>query len=188
MKNKYSDALKMKVVKEYQEGYLSIRGLAKKHGVKSKSAVGRWINLYEKFGARGLTEKKHKETYSVQFKLDVLRFIQRTGSSETETAFQFGMTNPALISMWKKAFCEGGAEVLGRPKGRTPMSKTSKNSKDKKKSEKEMTREQELERENELLRLEVAFLKKSRAFQMDPEGYLEKHRQRYHSNSMKNSD
>ena len=51
----------------------------------------------------------------------------------------------------------------------------------------EMTREQKLERENELLRLEVAYLKKLKAFQMDPEGYLEKHKQRYHSNSKKTS-
>ena len=51
-----------------------------------------------------------------------------------------------------------------------------------------MTREQKLERENELLRLEVAYLKKLKAFQMDPDGYLEKHKQRYHSNSKKNSD
>ena len=53
---------------------------------------------------------------------------------------------------------------------------------------KELTREQKLERENELLRLELAYLKKLKAFQMDPEDYLEKHRQRYHSNSKKNSD
>lgn len=50
-----------------------------------------------------------------------------------------------------------------------------------------MTYEQKLERENELLRLEVEYLKKLRAFQMEPEGYLEKHKQRYHSNSKKPS-
>ncbi|NYE04120.1 transposase [Bacillus niacini] len=53
---------------------------------------------------------------------------------------------------------------------------------------KEMTYEQKLERENELLRLEVAYLKKLRAFQMDPKGYLEKHKQRYHLNSKKPSN
>jgi len=51
-----------------------------------------------------------------------------------------------------------------------------------------MTREQKLERENELLRLEVEYLKKVRAYQMNPEGYLEEHKRRYHSNSKKNSD
>jgi transposase len=54
--------------------------------------------------------------------------------------------------------------------------------------DKDMTYEQKLERENELLRLEVEYLKKLQAFQMDPEGYLEKHRQHYHSNSKKSSN
>ena len=132
--------------------------------------------------------KKHKATYSVQFKLDVLRFIERTGSSETVTALQFGMTNPALISQWKKSFREGGAEVLEKPKGRSSMSSTPKHNKEKKKEENGMTREQKLERENELLRLEVEYLKKLRTFQMNPKSYLEKHKQRYHMNSKKPSN
>lgn len=52
--------------------------------------------------------------------------------------------------------------------------------------DKEMTRVQKLERENELLRLEVEYLKKVRAYQIDPEGYLKKHMQRFHSNSKNN--
>ena len=182
---KFSDDLKLMVVKDYQDGYLSIRSLAKKYDI-SKSEVGRWIQLYEKFGADGLISKKQKITYSVQFKLDVLRFIERTGSSEMEAALHFGMKNPSRINAWKKAFREGGAEGLDRRKGRTPMSDTSKRRKNKPKQE--MTSEQKLKRENELLRLEVEYLKKLQAFQMDPKGYLEKHKQRYHSNSKKNSN
>ncbi|PEQ92887.1 hypothetical protein CN481_14405 [Bacillus sp. AFS006103] len=69
------------------------------------------------------------------------------------------------------------------------MSDKAKNKKSKKPlEEKEMTYEQKLERENELLRLEIEYLKKLRAFQMDPEGYLEKHKQRYHSNSKEPSN
>ncbi|MFC2947071.1 hypothetical protein [Virgibacillus sediminis] len=68
------------------------------------------------------------------------------------------------------------------------MSDQGKNRKNKTSKHGEMTREQKLERENELLRLEVEYLKKLRAFQMDPEGYLRKHKQRYHSNSKKDSD
>jgi len=188
MVKKYSDNLKLRVVREYQEGYLGFRPLAKKYGIKSKSQVDRWVKLYERFGEEGLISKKHKETYSVQFKLDVLRFIERTGSSETETALQFGLKSPTLIASWKKAFREGGAEALDRSKGWPSMSDTFKNRKKRKMKEKEMTYEQKLERANELLRLEVEYLKKLRAFQMDPEGYLEKHKQRYHSNSKKNSN
>ncbi|USK36764.1 helix-turn-helix domain-containing protein (plasmid) [Bacillus sp. F19] len=185
---KYSDELKLMVVREYQEGKLGHKLLAKKHGIKSYSQVQRWIDIYEKFGAKGLTKKQHRETYSVQFKLDVLSFMKRTGSLETETALQFGLTNPPMIASWKKAFLEGGAEFLERPKGRPPMSDKTKKRQNKPTEETKMTYEQKLERENELLRLEVEYLKKLRAFQMDPEGYLEKHKQRYHSNSKKNSN
>ncbi len=94
-----------------------------------------------------------------------------------------------MIATWKKSFLEGGAEALDKPKGRPSMSDKAKKSETVNNiKENEMTREQKLERENELLRLEVEYLKKLRAFQMDPEGYLEKHKQRYHSNSKKNSD
>lgn len=181
MTKKYSDELKIKVVKEYQEGKLGIRPLAKKYGIKSKSAVDRWIKTYEKFGPEGLRSKGHYKTYSVQFKLDVLSYMKRTGSSETDTALHFGLTHPTTIARWKKAFLEGNIEGLNKFKGRPPMSNN-------KKTEKKTTYEQELERENELLRLEVEYLKKLRAFRMDPVSYLEKHKQLYHSNSKKSSN
>ena len=98
MTKKYSDDLKLKVVEEYQEGNLGIRPLAKKYGVKSKSVVDRWIKVYERFGAEGLRSKKHNESDSVQFKLDVLSYMKRTGSSETDTALHFGLTQPITIS------------------------------------------------------------------------------------------
>jgi transposase len=185
---KYSEEFKLMVVREYKEGKLGVKSLAKKHGIKAHSQLGRWINLYEELGLEGLKPRNGKDIYSVQFKLDVLSFMKRTGSSETETALKFGLTNPPMISSWKKSFLEGGAEALDRPKGRPPMSDKAKNRKNKPTNEKEMTYEQRLERENELLRLEVEYLKKLRAFQMDPKDYLEKHKQRYHSNSKKNSN
>ena len=177
------------VVKEYQEGKLGYRPLAQKHGVKGKSQIERWVKIYEEFGEKGLMKKRNPESYSVQFKLDVLSFIKRSGSSEVEAALHFGLTNPSIIASWKKALFEGGIEGQERSKGRPSMSDKAKNRKSKKiTDEKEMTYEQKLERENELLRLEVEYLKKLRAFQKDPEGYLEKHKQRYHSNSKKSSN
>ncbi|MBD8071649.1 helix-turn-helix domain-containing protein, partial [Bacillus sp. PS06] len=181
--SKYSEDFKLMVVKEYQEGKLGFRTLAKKHGIKGKSAIHRWVKIYEKFGQKGLSNKEHNEYYPVQLKRDILSYIKRTGSSETEAALHFGLINPN-ISTWKKVFSDDGGEDLKRPEGRIPMSNRNKDQQDKKN---EMTYEQKLERENELLRLEVEYLKKLRAFQMDPENYLEKHKQHYHSNSKKPS-
>ena len=167
-------------MREYQAGRLGIRPLTKKHGIKPKSVVGRWIKVYERFGSEGLKRKKNNKSYSVQFKLDVLSFMKRTGSSETETALQFGITEPTIIGRWKKSFLEGKDEGLNKHKGRPPMSNN-------KKTNKEMTYEQ-LERENELLRLEVEYLKKLRSYRMNPKGFLGKHKQQYHSNSKKGSN
>ncbi|MDW0116231.1 helix-turn-helix domain-containing protein [Sporosarcina thermotolerans] len=186
---KYTDDFKAMVVREYLEGTIGYERLAKKHGVKSNRQVRDWVNAYKKFGMEGLVRKKRDAIYSVQFKLDVLNFMKRTGASLADTALHFGLTNTPMVAVWKKKFLNGGAEALDNPKGRPVMSDKAKNVKKNQKptQENEMTREQKLERENELLRLEVEYLKKLRAFQMDPDGYLEKHKQRYHSNSKKNS-
>ena len=187
---KYNENFKMMVVREYLAGSLGIKLLARKHGIKSHRQVLDWVNVYKKHGASGLRRKKKNEVYTIQFKLDVLSFMKRTGASLTETALHFRLTNPPMIASWNKKFLEGGAEALDKPKGRPAMSDKEKKVKEGKKPihQDEITREQKLERENELLRLEVEYLKKLRAFQMDPDGYLEKHRQRYHSNSKRNSD
>jgi transposase len=53
------------------------------------------------------------------------------------------------------------------------------------KQEKEMSREEQLERENELLRLEVAYLKKLKAFRENPDAFLEKYKQPLRTNLKK---
>jgi transposase len=95
---KYSEGFKLMLVKEYLEGKLGYRLLAQKYDMKDFTRILRWVKVYEKFGEKGLMRKKNKETYSVQFKLDVLSFMKRTGSSEADTALQFGLTNPSMIA------------------------------------------------------------------------------------------
>jgi transposase len=185
---KYDEQFKLKIVKEYQEGKLGYSLLAKKYGIKSHNLIKKWIKVFDKFGVNGLLRKRNNEVYSVQFKIDVLDYMKKTRASLMDTALQFGITTPSLISVWNKSYMAGGIEALGILKGRPPMSNEAKNRNKKTNKEQEMTYEQKLERENELLRLEVEYLKKLRAFQMDPDVYLEKHKQRYHSNSKKPSN
>ncbi|MEH7226814.1 helix-turn-helix domain-containing protein [Bacillus sp. JJ1566] len=186
---KYSEQFKLMVVREYKEGKLGYELLAKKHDVKSHNQIKKWVKSFEKFGMDGLARKQHNKVYSVQFKMDVLDYMKNTGASIMDTALQFGIPSPPLITTWKKTFLEEGIEALGKPKGRPPMSDNAKKRNTKKSTEeRELTYQQKLERENELLRLEVEYLKKLRAFQMDPESYLEKHKQHYHTNSKKTSN
>lgn len=181
---KYNEEFKLKIVKEYETGALGYKLLARKYGIPDPSPIKKWVNLYTQYGEDGLKRKKTKESYSVHFKLDVLQFMKRTGASYQETANSFGIREFSIIANWNRAFNKEGLEGLkSKPKGRPSMSKQPKNKKTKDKQE--MSREQELERENELLRLEVSYLKKLKAYEENPDAFLEKHKQRWHSSSKK---
>jgi transposase len=179
---KYSDKFKLMIVKEYLEGFLGYSLLARKYGIPSDSTVEKWVNSYKAFGEEGLRKKRSRMVYSVQFKLNVLNFMKQTGASYQDTAIEFEMNNPSLIANWNSTFLKEGIEGLGeKAKGRPPMS--GKGKQNQSTQGKGRSREEQLERENELLRLEVAYLKKLKAFQENPNAYLEKHKQRWHSNS-----
>ena len=48
--SKYNTEFKMKVVKEYLEGNVSYKDLAKKYSIPDKSNIRRWVNVYESQG------------------------------------------------------------------------------------------------------------------------------------------
>ena len=66
------------VVTEYLDGGLSFKLLAKKYGMPSCTPLKGWVKVFQKFGPGGLMKKEKTESYSVQFKLDVLTFMKRT--------------------------------------------------------------------------------------------------------------
>ena len=172
---KYSDEFKLQVVKEYLTGKIGLKRLAKKYSIPSNTAIRTWVAAYKAYGNNGIKRKRNKEVYPVQFKVDVLHFMKKTGASYQETAIQFKMNNPRLIAKWNQKFLKEGIEGLQeKAKGRPSMSKKPEETPTK--PEKEMSREEQLERENELLRLEVAYLKKLKAFRENPDAFLEKHK------------
>ncbi|MBX0315414.1 helix-turn-helix domain-containing protein [Planococcus glaciei] len=185
---KYSEDFKLRMVKEYAEGALGYTLLARKYGIPSSTPIKQWVLAYQVLGEEGLWKKQTNQVYSVQFKVDVLHFMKQTGASYQDTAIQFKMNNPSLITTWNHRFLEKGiAGLEERTKGRPPMSKKPKSRTEN--QEKLPSREAQLERENELLRLEMAYLKKLKAFRENPNAYLEKPKRKWRSNSTeKDSD
>ncbi len=180
---KYSQGFKLKVVQEYLKGNLGYLLLAQKYGMPSSTPIKQWIRAFKAFGEKGLQRKTKHEEYPVQFKLDVLNFMKQTGASYQDTAIRFNMNQPSLIATWHSKLLKEGVEGLKHAKGRPSMSKKSKATVTK--AEKTMSREEQLERENERLRLEVAYLKKLKAFRENPDAFLEKHKQQSPLNSKK---
>ncbi|MBO0589737.1 transposase [Sporosarcina sp. E16_8] len=100
---KYSDVFKLMVVREYLDGPLGLTFLVRKYDIKSHSQLSNWVNVYQKYGAKGLSRKKKSEIYSVQFKLDVLSFMKRTGVSQTSVGTCAQNNNEQFTQLYKNA-------------------------------------------------------------------------------------
>ncbi len=81
MSKKYSYEFKLKIVQEYLNGTLGYTLLSKKYNISSKSQLQKWVNQYKKYGKEDLKTKKSNKKYTLNFKLDVLRFKQDTSAS-----------------------------------------------------------------------------------------------------------
>ena len=114
---KYSEGFKLSLVTEYLQGNLGYALLARKYNMPSDTPIKNWVSAYKNQGVRrGLKRKNSREAYPVQFKLDTIHFMLRTGASYQETADQFMLNNPSLIARWMIEFREQGVR---RPETKT---------------------------------------------------------------------
>jgi transposase len=158
-KVKYNYDFKLRCVEEVLKKHRSKESVAIENGI-SQTNFGRWLNFYLKYGKEGLLSRKN-QNYNSDFKLKVIRAIDRKSLSLSEACLFFNIPNEAVIINWQRKFKEHGISGLEhKPKGR-PKSMTYKRAK--KKSDKPLTREEELLLENESLRMQVDYLKKLQA-------------------------
>jgi transposase-like protein len=116
--------------------------------------------------------KKSYTSYSAQFKLDVLTYMNDNGTSPNETAAIFNITSPALIRKWRILFETQGIDALKlKKKGRPTMNKEIKNIK---KSTPVEGSIESLQAEIERLRMENAYLKKLNALVQSKEALQSK--------------
>nr|WP_278403782.1 transposase [Brochothrix thermosphacta] len=143
------------------------------------------MKIVEKLGFDALNRRKNKQTYSSQFKQDVIHYYLTSGDSYLDVALKYGLPSGNVLQHWHQLFLREGIEgFLPKLKGRPSMTKKKK----KQTPKKPLTREQELERENELLRAELAFVKKLRALGMNIPDRLKNEMHESSTNSEKSSD
>jgi transposase len=159
-KVKYDYAFKIECVelvlnKHYSDGYVSKLKQIPRWNIR------KWVSFYKTYGEIGLLPRIN-QSYSAEFKLKVLKIVEKESLSLMETGLKFNIPNIAIVSKWKKDFANFGIEGLQpKPKGR-PISMSDYKRK-KHKSDKPLTREEELLKENERLRCENELLKKLQA-------------------------
>jgi transposase len=155
---KYSEQLKLKLVKEHQGGAGGVRMIAQRHGV-GYTVLRRWIAVYEQHGREGL--RKKYSHYDAQFRMSVLSHMWREELSYQQAAAVFDIRAHDAIAKWERQYHAGGIDALApRPRGRRKkMTHPDHEKPTEDSAPDERTREQLL-KENEYLRAEVAYLKK----------------------------
>lgn len=156
---KHSDQFKLKIVKQYLDGSIGFRSLARQHGVASPM-VRRWVEWYKLHGEAGLTRKKSH--YSAEFKLSVLKYMWENALSQTQVAAKYNIRNPTSVGIWERRYRSGSYEALLRSSRRKSEDMQAPISKPETLRDDEKPREQ-LIKELEYLRMENEFLKKLEA-------------------------
>lgn len=145
----------MGAVNAYLEGAESIRDIAQRYNI-SKSVLHRWITRVNEHGLAAF--KETYTNYSVEFKMDVLNYID-LGASIDQAAAKFNISS-YIVWKWKQLYETQGIDALQRKKkGRPSVKKEPK----KTKAVELEGSEEALRAENEQLRMEVAYLKKLHA-------------------------
>ena len=159
-KVKYDYVFKLECVKLVLEKHYSCNYVSNQKGL-NESNIRKWIGFYKQYGAIGLLPRKN-QSYSVAFKLRVLRAIDKDLMSLRESSIKFNIPDTAIIVKWKRDFAKFGLVGL-QPKTRGRPISMDTNKRKKRKSDKPLTREEELLLENEALRCENELLKKLQA-------------------------
>jgi transposase len=176
---KYNFDFKMMIVKEYLKGQGGYKYLGKKYAIHP-SRIEEWVANYKQFGEESLKRSRQQETYTIEFKLNVVESYMTGELSYRQLALQVGMTNPALICKWVNDYRTAGPEAL------KPKKKGRRRTMDKDKiiseiengnSDEQKELLKQLQEENLKLRIENAFLKESRRLRLEEETLLKELRE-----------
>jgi transposase-like protein len=153
---------KLVAVQCYLEGKESFHSIGVSIGT-SESVVMNWVAQYKHHGIEGLYKKSYTR-YSVQFKLNVLNYMNDHGTSPNETAMIFNISSPSMIRKWRIQFQSQGIDALeSKKKGCQTMKKETK------KSTPVEGSIESLQAEVERLRMENTYLKKLNALVQNKE-------------------
>ena len=159
-KVKYDYTFKLECVELVLKKLYSTKAVSKLKCL-DESNIRKWVSFYQLYGKSGLLPRKNNK-YSIDFKLRVLKTIEKEFLSLRETSLNFDIPDAAIIVKWKRDFANFGLDGLqSKPKGRPKSMSNFKRKK--RKSDQPLTREEELLLENEALRCELDVLKKLQA-------------------------
>ena len=158
---KYSLEIKLNAIQDYLKGVESFKDTAKRHNV-STTMLKKWVAKYRQHGLEAFRETY--TNYSVEFKMDVIHYINEMGASINETTTVFNIPDSGTVWNWKRLFETQGIDALQPKKKVRPSMK-----KESKKTQPVEGSPEALLAEIERLRMENAYLKKLNALVQEKE-------------------
>jgi len=156
---KFTNDQKIDAITRYQNTSENVNEIAKSIGANHE-VVRMWIKQFEYHGL--VAFEKSYTSYTMQFKMDVLNYLNENGATPNEAAVIFNISSPGLIRKWRIQLEKIGTDALiSKKKGRRPSMENESN-KQPKQAPVEGSREA-LQVEIERLRMENEFLKKLNA-------------------------
>jgi transposase len=148
---KFTAEDKIKAVECYLEGKEGYNRIARKIGVHT-SKLQYWVKKFQYHGESAFL--KGYTNYTLQYKLDVLKYMNENGTSIFETSAIFNLPSDGTLWNWQHLLETKGLDALEpNKKGRLPMKKNNKQNKSAEGSQEALL--EEIQR----LRMENAYLK-----------------------------
>lgn len=156
-KIKYSLEFKLAIIGQVLSREKSLVSISRENGIERRM-VYQWVEFYKRFGEAGLIPQSR--VYSLENKLEVIRYFISNKVSLRETCLQFNIRCNSVLSNWLRIYESAGVEGLSETtRGKHRLMKP----KIPKKAPSLQTDHEQVLEENNRLRAEVAFLKKLRA-------------------------
>ncbi len=157
-KIKHSLEFKLAIVNQVLSRNTSVATISRENTLERRM-IFQWVKFYKRFGEAGL--RPQSTTYSLENKLEVIRYFKDNKVSLREACLQFNIRTTSVLSKWLGIYNASGAEGLSEERRGT--NRLMKPKIQKKVPEKTLTEHEQVLEENKRLRAEVAFLKKLRA-------------------------
>jgi len=161
---KYTFEMKRNAVEHYLNTNDSFKVTAKKHQV-NYSLLREWVARTKEHGIESLNSKCTR--YDIQFKMEVLNFMNNTGASPLQVAAMFNVPSPRTVRKWRSILESQGIDALRKTSMGYATVKKKKTIAPKKKQN--VNSQNDLQKEIEYLRMENAYLKKLHALIQEKE-------------------
>ena len=105
----YSTELKLEIVERYLKGDIGLKKLAQEYHV-NYGDIQKWRDAHQKHGVEGL--RTTHGTYSGEFKVSVVEYMNNTGVSIRKTAAHFNIPSFRTVFQWERIYYEQGKDAL----------------------------------------------------------------------------